>query len=124
ERSFLKTGEKITGDNVSIYDDGYDPRGMPIGMDFEGVRKQRVQLIKGGIAGEPVYDSYTAGREPGKRSTGHALPAPNIFGPFPSNLFMEGGDTPKEKLVEGIERGIWVTRFHYLGVVRGALARL
>jgi predicted Zn-dependent protease len=30
---------------------------------------------------------------------------------------MEGGDTPKEQLIEGIERGIWVTRFHYLSVV-------
>jgi PmbA protein len=124
ERSFLKTGEKITGDNVSIYDDGYDPSGMPIGIDFEGVRKQKVQLIKGGIAGEPVYDSYTAGREPGKHSTGHALPAPNVYGPFPSNLFMEGGDTPKDKLAEGIERGIWVTRFHYLGVVHPLLTIL
>ncbi|MFL5732381.1 MAG: TldD/PmbA family protein [Chloroflexia bacterium] len=124
ERSFLKTGEKITGSNVTIYDDGYDPRGLPISIDFEGVRKQRVELIKAGVAGEPVYDSYTAGREPGKRSTGHALPAPNIFGPFPSNLFMEGGSTPKEKLAEGIERGIWVTRFHYLGVVHPLLTIL
>jgi PmbA protein len=124
ERSFLKTGEQITGSNVIIYDDGSDPRGLPISIDFEGVRKQRVDLIKGGIGGEPVYDSYTAGREPGKRSTGHALPAPNVYGPFPSNLFMEGGDTPKDKLAEGIERGIWVTRFHYLGIVHPLLTIL
>jgi PmbA protein len=124
ERSFLKKGEKITGGNVTIYDDGSDPRGLPIGIDFEGVRKQRVELIKGGVAGDPVYDTYTAGREPGKRTTGHALPAPNVFGPFPSNLFMEGGDTPKEMLAEGIERGIWVTRFHYLGVVHPLLTIL
>jgi predicted Zn-dependent protease len=124
ERSFLKKGERITGDNVSVWDDGADPRGMPLGIDFEGVAKQRVDLIKEGVAGDPVYDSYTAGREPGKRSTGHALPAPNTFGPFPANLFMAAGNTPKEKLAEGIERGIWVTRFHYLGIVHPLLTIL
>lgn len=116
ERSFLKKGEKITGDNVTIYDDGPNPRGLPSLVDFEGVTKRRVNLITAGVAGDPVYDSYTAHRE-GKQSTGHALPPPNVFGPFPWNVFMQGGDTPKEKLLEGIERGIWVTRFHYLSVV-------
>lgn len=120
ERSFLKTGEKITGDNVSIYDDGSDPRGLPWGIDFEGVAKRRVDLIKRGVAGEPVYDSYTAARG-GKQSTGHALPPPNVYGPQAWNTFMDGGDTPKEKLIEGIERGIWVTRFHYLSVVHPLL---
>ncbi len=116
ERSFLKKGEKITGDNVTIYDDGPDTRGLPSRVDFEGVAKRRVDLITKGVAGDPVYDSYTAHRE-GKGSTGHALPPPNVFGPFPWSIFMDGGDTPKEKLIEGIERGIWVTRFHYVNVV-------
>jgi predicted Zn-dependent protease len=116
-RSFLKEGEKITGDNITVYDDGGDPRGMPLAIDFEGVRKQRVDLITGGVAREPVYDSYTAGREEGKRSTGHGLPAPNTFGPFAINLFLEAGNTPKTDLIRDIKRGIWVTRFHYLSVV-------
>jgi PmbA protein len=123
-RSFLKPGEKITGDNITIYDDGNDPRGLPLPMDFEGVAKRRIDIIERGVGGSPVYDSYTAGREEGKRSTGHALPAPNTWGPFAINLFMEGGDTPKEELVRGIERGIWVTRFHYLGVVHPLLTIL
>jgi PmbA protein len=117
ERSFLKKGEKITGDNVTVIDDGSDPRGLPVSIDFEGVAKRRVELIRDGVAGDPVYDSYTAGREDGKRSTGHALPAPNTFGPIPFNLFLQPGDTPKAELIKGIDRGIWVTRFHYLSVV-------
>jgi PmbA protein len=115
-RSFLAKGEQITGGNITIFDDGADPRGLALGIDPEGVAKRRVDLIKGGIAGDPVYDSYTAGKE-GKSSTGHALPPPNPYGPLPLNLFLEPGTTPKEKLAEGIERGIWVTRFHYMGVV-------
>lgn len=123
-RSFLKSGEQVTGGNVSVFDDGADTRGLPIAIDFEGVAKQRVNLIEGGIARDPVYDTYTAGREPGKRSTGHALPAPNTFGPIPLNLYMEGGDTPKEELAKGIERGIWVTRFHYVNIVHPLLTIL
>ncbi len=30
---------------------------------------------------------------------------------------MEAGNTSKDELTKGIERGIWVTRFHYMGVV-------
>lgn len=116
-RSFLKPGEKVTGENISISDNGSDPRGLPVGIDFEGVAKRRVEIITRGVAGSPVYDSYTAGREDGKRSTGHALPAPNTFGPIPINLYLEPGNTPKEELIRGIERGIWVTRFHYVNVV-------
>lgn len=115
-RSFLKPGEQITGSNINVYDDGSSPNGLAMPVDMEGVAKRRVDLIKNGVAGEPVYDSYTAKRDD-KQSTGHALPAPNPWGPFPLHIFMEPGDTPKEELVEGIERGIWVTRFHYMGVV-------
>lgn len=123
-RTFLKPGEQITGSNINVYDDATDPRGLPISLDFEGVAKRRVDLIGDGVAREPVYDSYTAGKEEGKRSTGHALPAPNPYGPFPIHLFMAPGDTPKDDLVKGIERGIWVSRFHYLSIVHPLLTIL
>lgn len=123
-RTFLKPGEQITGPNINVYDDATDPRGLPISLDFEGVAKRRVDLIQNGVACSPVYDSYTAGKEEGRRSTGHALPAPNPFGPFPIHLFMAPGDTPREELATGIERGIWVSRFHYLSIVHPLLTIL
>jgi PmbA protein len=116
-RSFMRLGEQITGANISIYDDGYDPRGFPMAFDFEGVPKRRVDLIKDGVAHAVVYDSYTAGREPGRQSTGHALPAPNTYGPLPLNLVLAAGSTPKADLIKGIKRGLWVTRFHYVNIV-------
>ena len=115
-RSFLKPGELITGENINVYDDGSDPRSLAMPVDMEGVAKRRVDLIKNGVGGEPVYDSYTAKRA-GKQSTGHALPAPNPWGPFPLHIFMQEGNKSRSELTEGIERGIWVTRFHYMGVV-------
>jgi PmbA protein len=118
-RSFMNGhfGERITGENITIWDDGYDPRCLMLPFDFEGVPKQRVTLIERGVAKGVVYDSFTAGREEGKASTGHSLPAPNTFGPFPGNLFMAPGHATKEEMLASTERGIWVTRFHYTNPV-------
>lgn len=118
-RSFMcdRFGERIVGERISIWDDGLDPKGLPMPFDFEGIPKQRVNLIERGIAKAVVYDTYTAGREEGKTSTGHALPAPNTFGPIPFNMFMQPGMATKEGMLTSTERGIWVTRFHYTNPV-------
>jgi len=117
ERSFMRLGERITGENIDIWDDGLDPSGAPMSFDFEGVPKQKVQLINHGVASGLVYDMQTAQRA-GRQSTGHGLPAPNTDGPFAVNLFMAPGKTPKPELTTDIKRGIWVTRFWYVRVVQ------
>ncbi len=113
-RSFMAGhfGQAMVDSKISIWDDGLDLRGLPQPFDFEGVPKRRVDFFDKGVATAVVYDTYTAGRE-GKTSTGHALPAPNTFGPFPLNLFMAPGQATKEKMLASMERGLWVTRFHY-----------
>jgi predicted Zn-dependent protease len=116
ERSFMRLGEKIADDRISIWDDGLDPTGLPMAFDFEGTPRRRVDLIANGIANDVVYDQATA-RRAGRESTGHGLPAPNPDGPFALNTFMAPGDVPKSELAAGIERGIWVTRFWYVRIV-------
>lgn len=118
-RSFMndRFGQRITGPQITIWDDGSDPRGLILTFDYEGVPKQKVTLIEKGIATGVVYDSFTAGRERGRASTGHSLPAPNTWGPYPMNLFMAPGEATKEQLLSSTERGIWVTRFHYTNAV-------
>jgi predicted Zn-dependent protease len=113
-RSFMvgKFGQQIVDPRISIWDDGLSPAGMPIPFDFEGVPKQRVDLVLNGVANAVVYDSYAAGKE-GKQSTGHALPAPNPFGSIPTNLFFSTGDATVEEMIRNTERGLYVTRFHY-----------
>ncbi len=113
-RSFMidNFGKKIMSEAISIWDDGLDPTGLPMPFDFEGVPRQRVDLIKEGVAEAVVYDSYTAGKE-GKASTGHGLPSPNTFGPIPAHTFMAPGEAGKEEMLASMERGLWVTRFHY-----------
>ena len=113
-RSFMQFERQIMNDKVTIYDDGYDPRNVALPFDFEGVPRQRVNIIEKGIAKNVVYDSYLAGREPGRRSTGHALPAGSDIGAIPLHLFMEAGDSTKTEMIRSIKRGLWVTRFHYV----------
>ncbi len=115
-RSFMELGSQVMGDNVSIWDDGADPSGMPAPIDFEGVVRQRVDLIEGGVAKAVVHDAATGARA-GTGSTGHGLPAPNLFGPMATNLFMAPGDEARDDLAAPISRGVWVTRFHYINPV-------
>jgi predicted Zn-dependent protease len=119
-RSFYEEGRRIGSDLVSIWDDGLDPAGTPAGFDYEGVAKQRVDLVERGVCRAVVYDAYTAGRE-GRRSTGHGLPAPNVWGPFPLNQFMAAGKASREELIGGLKRGLLVTRFHYTNPVHPKL---
>ncbi|UCC68019.1 MAG: TldD/PmbA family protein [Armatimonadota bacterium] len=117
-RSFMcdRIGEKIAGDNITIWDDATDPCQRAVPCDWEGVPKRKTVLIESGVARSVVYDSYTAGKE-GKQSTGHALPAPNTLGPLPTHLFLAAGDAAPEDMVANTNRGILVTRFHYTNII-------
>ena len=95
-----------------VWDDALDPEGIPWPFDFEGVPRQRVNLLKDGVANGVVYDSYRAGKE-NKSSTGHAIPSPSPFGPMPLNTFFSTGEASVEEMIAGTERGVYVTRFHY-----------
>ncbi|HYN70742.1 MAG TPA: TldD/PmbA family protein [Candidatus Eisenbacteria bacterium] len=120
-RSFVEPGKRIASDLVTVIDDGADPAGLPMAFDYEGVAKQRVTMLEAGICRDVVYDAQTAARD-GRRSTGHGLPAPNPYGPFPLNTVMSPGTSSREELVGGLERGLLVTRFHYTNPVHPKLA--
>jgi predicted Zn-dependent protease len=120
-RSFVEIGRRIASDLVSIRDDGCDPAGLPMAFDYEGVAKQRIGLIERGVCRGVVHDSQTAARD-GVASTGHGLPAPNSYGPFPLNMVMEAGAATRDELIGGMDRGLLVTRFHYTNPVHPKLA--
>jgi PmbA protein len=121
ERSFVEIGKRIGSELVSIVDDGRDPAGLPMGFDYEGVAKQQVALLDHGVCRGVVHDAQTAARD-GVQSTGHGLPAPNPYGPFPLNMVMSAGDTARADLIGGLDRGLLVTRFHYTNPVHPKLA--
>ena len=111
-----KQGQQVAAPSISIYDDARSPGTLGIPFDFEGVPRQRVDLIEHGIFRDAVYDLRTA-KQVGTTTTGHALPPPNPDGPFPLNLFMAPGDSSVQEMVAGTERGLLVTRFHYSNIV-------
>ncbi len=115
-RSFFEAGKQVASPLVTITDDGRSPVGLSMGFDAEGVAKQRLALLDRGVCRDLAFDAQTAARA-GRRSTGHGLPAPNSYGPFPINMAMDPGEATLEELVGGLDRGLLVTRFHYTNPV-------
>jgi predicted Zn-dependent protease len=117
QRSFLSghTGEKVMSELISISDDAISRNAMGTTFDYEGQPKRRVQLIDRGVAGEPVTDSYWAAKL-GRPNTGHALPAPNSYGPMPLNCEIAAGDATIDELIASVKHGVYVTRFHYVNI--------
>lgn len=110
-------GERVTGEAVSIVDDGSMPHGVgvPLPFDAEGLPKRRTSLVEGGIARGIVHDSASA-RRAGCRSTGHAALADELptSGSKPTHLHLEPGDATPEALIGQMDRGLLVTRLHYV----------
>lgn len=113
--SFLygRIGKKIFSKLLTIYDDGCDTSNVAIPFDFEGVPKKKTIIVEKGVARGVVYDSYYAGLS-NKQSTGHALTPDETVGPLAFNLIIEGGSDSLNKMIETCEKGILVTRFHYI----------
>ncbi len=118
KRSFMsgKLGTPLVGTNITLRDDVYHPAMIGLPFDCEGHPRQVVPFFERGVARGVVFDSMTAHRA-GRPNTGHALPAPNTSGPLPLNLVLEPGSDTRAAMLRGIDRGILVTRFHYVNIV-------
>ena len=103
-------GQAVMSPLVSIRDDGLDPAGWPVPFDAEGVPRERVDVVTGGVVRGPVHNTYTAAKV-GAASTGHQRGATG--GPTATNLFMRPGDRTTEELIASVDRGLYITRFYY-----------
>jgi len=112
-RTFMRPGEKLMSESVTIRDDAHDTAGLPFPFDWEGVTARPVTFVDGGVCRDFVYDTPTALVD-GTDSTGHALPMPNTVGPLPLHLVMDGGDRTRDELIGAVRRGLYVTRFWYV----------
>lgn len=116
-RSFLsgREGECLIHPAVSVVDDPRDVSGLPVPFDDEGTPCTRAVLFERGVAGHPVHDRRSAERA-SCLSTGHHAAGGAFWsaGPRASHLLMAPGRTSKDDLLQGMERGLLVTRFHYV----------
>jgi PmbA protein len=115
--SFLSSrrGEEVAAPSVTVDDDVQDPLSVGIGFDLEGAPRKKVSVIKGGRAVGPVTDLRTAPKL-GLAPTGHFSGSAE-FGPYASNVVLRHGDKTPAELIEGVEAGFLVTRFHYVNVL-------
>ena len=127
QRSFLndRVGKKIFGDNITIWDDVSHPLQSGAGFDGEGVARQRVELVKNGVAQQLVYARATAEKmkktesaaKVGKiAATGHGFPLPNEIGEAPMNIVVAPPASPQtvEQMIASTARGVLVTRLWYI----------
>jgi PmbA protein len=114
-RSFLRDriGQKLFGDNVTIYDDAYHPLQAGAPFDGEGVPRRMLTLVDRGVVRDVAYCRQAA-HAAGVLPTGHGYPLPNEFGEAPMNIVIAGGATPLEEMIASTARGILVTRFWYI----------
>ena len=105
-----KLGEKITGENITLYDDYNDK--MTIGIPYDGELNERkkIAFIENGIARNIALDTKWA-KKLGKESNGHAL-----FGwdlPICTNIIMKTGDKSLSDMITEAKNALLITRFNY-----------
>jgi predicted Zn-dependent protease len=108
-----RMGTQLFGNNINISDDVYHPLQQGAPFDGEGLPRQKVSLVQGGIPKNLVY-SRMAAKAAGKTPTGHGFALPNEYGEAPMNLVFGGGDSSVEKMVASTDRGLLVTRLWYI----------
>jgi predicted Zn-dependent protease len=114
-RSFLndRIGKQIFGSNITIHDDVWHEAQSGAPFDGEGIARERLTLVDGGVVRDIAY-SRQAAAHAGVAPTGHGFPLPNEYGEAPANIVIAGGDSSVEKMIASTERGILVTRFWYI----------
>jgi PmbA protein len=108
-----RMGKQLFGKNISVTDDVFHPLQKGAPFDGEGMPRQKVLLVDGGIPRNLVYSRASA-KAARVKPTGHGFALPNEYGEAPMNLVFSGGDSSIEKMVASTDRGLLVTRLWYI----------
>lgn len=106
-------GAPVLDPKLTLVDDAVDPDFLPFPFDLEGLPKRRVPLVEGGVIRGPVVDKVSSDRL-GIPPTASAAGLGSGDHGVALHLDMAGGEGDRDSLVASTERGIWITRFHYL----------
>ena len=108
--------EKFFDERLSMSDDYAHPLAPSMPFDYEGQPKERIALVENGVVRNIVTDSYYA-KKLDRANTGHALPAPNTYGPQPLNVVVQPGPRSTQELIASVKRGLLISRFWYIRTV-------
>jgi predicted Zn-dependent protease len=115
-QSFVELGKKQFDAAIDMLDDATDSRALGIGFDAEGTPRQRLPLISAGVTKGIAHDRRTATKA-GAHPTGHGDPGSEIWGPVPTHVFLDGGETPVDEMIGAVDRGLYVATFNYCRVL-------
>lgn len=113
-----RLGERVMGENITIWDDPLNHCGIPKAFDYEGYPTQKLLLVDKGMARNVVYDNAMAKKykKYGASPTGHALPpAWRYYGAVPEHLVVEGGTATLDEMIKASRKPtLLVTTLRYI----------
>jgi predicted Zn-dependent protease len=104
-----RVGEQLFDERLNLYSDPMHAEMPAAPATPEGVPATRLSLVKGGRVEHLVYPRYWAQRQKREPSPG------------PVNYILESSAPPValDKMIEGMDRGLLITRFWYVRLVDG-----
>ena len=108
-------GQQVAVDGFTLLDWSQGPGMIGLPFDSEGYERQCLTIIDKGIFSGIAYDTVTAEKR-GVKTTGHSTGYRGEGG-IPLNLVTEQGNQSLESLIKGVEKGLLVSRFHYMNIV-------
>jgi predicted Zn-dependent protease len=115
-QSFARVGDRQFDRSVNVWDNVAEPRALGVPFDAEGTPKRKVDFVREGVVESLAHDRRTA-RKLGAESTGHAIPGGEVWGAFPTNVFVGTGNRSLEEMIGAVGRGLLVTRFNYCRIL-------
>jgi predicted Zn-dependent protease len=106
-----RLGERIFPETITLRSDPADLAAGGQPFDAEGVPQRAVSWIDRGVLTQLPYDRFWAQKH-GKPATG-----------FPAGVGLGGGGATRDELVQGVQRGLLISRFFYTGLVDPELLR-
>ncbi len=107
-----KVGKKVFDEKLNVVDDPVNETEFYQHFDAHGEKKSPLNIIENGVLKNVCYNHYYAHKFK-KKSTAHQTFG---FGVYPTNIQVRPGTKSKEDLIKSLDRGILVTRFHYINV--------
>lgn len=106
-----KIGEKIASSLITIRDDAHYPDGLgSTAFDSEGVATQNTVVVQDGILKTFLHNRKTAKKD-GVKSTGNGFKGSykSTVEISATNYYIVPGSTPRDKMIEQMEKGILIT---------------
>ncbi len=114
-----RKGQPVASELVTVADDALSAEvGLPIPFDIEGMPKVQVPMLDRGRVRGAVFDLGTARAAGGTKTTGHAhIGREEAPCPTPANLILRPGSSTTAELIQGVDDGLYISRFHYTRMV-------